>query len=208
MYRFLPLLGGMILWLASPQGIEAKNASSRADSLTVQYVRARALKDSLFRCDQSSPLPAQTRAAFAGLSYFPPDPQYRLIGELSLYGRRQQISVPTTNNGAVLPMEKFGRLQAQVQGKAFWLEVYRSLENGDLEIFFKDPTNGEQTYGGGRYVPLIELGKGQYLLDFNLSYSPYCAYNSTYACPLPPAQNHLSIPIPAGEKAFGPELAH
>ena len=208
MYHFLPWFGAMVLWLANPHGIAAKTAGGTVDSLSVQYTRARAAKDSLLRYDPNSPLPPQTRAAFAGLPYFPPEAQYRVLGELSVYGRRQQISVPTSNNGPPLPMEKFGRLQGQIQGKAFWLEVYRSLENGDLEIFFKDPTNGVQTYGGGRYVPVIDLVKGQYLVDFNMSYSPYCAYSSGYVCPLPPSQNHLSIPILAGEKAFGPELAH
>lgn len=207
MRRVLPWLGAMMLGLPLSQGTAAQRAVSLGDSLAGQYQRARALKDSLLRRDPDSPLPAQARAAFAGLSYFAPDPQYRLIGELSLYGRRQQISVPT-NAGTGLPMEKFGRLQAQFQGKAFWLEVYRSLENGDLEVFFKDSTNGVQTYGGGRYVPLVELGQGRYLLDFNMSYNPYCAYNTTYVCPLPPTQNHLDFPILAGEKAYGPDLAH
>ena len=82
------------------------------------------------------------------------------------------------------------------------------LENGELEVFFKDVTNGAQTYEGGRYVPVLELGNGRYLIDFNMSYNPYCAYNSTYICPLPPPQNRLPISIPAGEKAYGPDLAH
>ena len=200
--------GAMVLGLAIPWAEAAQGVTSGGDSLALQYERTRALKDSLLRADPNSPLPPPVRAGFAGLSYFPPDPQYRLLGALSVYGRRQRISVPTTNNGPALPMEKYGRLQAQLQGKAFWLEVYRSLENGELEVFFRDPTNGTQTYGGGRYVPVVELGNGHYLIDFNMCYSPYCAYNPTYVCPLPPPQNHLSIPILAGEKAFGPDLAH
>jgi uncharacterized protein (DUF1684 family) len=201
-------LAALFLSLALPAGAAAKDAASSGDSLSGPYLRARALKDSLLRSDPDSPLPAPLRAAFAGLAYFAPDPHYRLVGDLSAYGRRQQIWVPTTNNGPPLPLEKFGRLQAQFQGKVFWLEVYRSPESGQLEVFFKDSTNGLQTYGGGRYVPLAELGGGQYLLDFNMSYNPYCAYNATYVCPLPPPQNQLVIPIMAGEKAYGPDLAH
>ena len=45
-------------------------------------------------------------------------------------------------------------------------------------------------------------------IDFNMSYNPYCAYNTTYVCPLPPPQNHLALPILAGEKVYGPDLAH
>lgn len=208
MHRLSRWICVAIVGLALPCGAASRNSASPADSLTGPYLRARALKDSLLRSDPNSPLPVQVRATFAGLSYFAPDPQFRLIGELSLYGRRQRISVPTTNNGPALPMEKFGRLQVQFQGKACWLEVYRSLENGELEVFFKDSTNGVQTYGGGRYVPVLELGNGQYLLDFNMSYNPYCAYDNTYICPLPPPQNRLPVPIPAGERTYGPDLAH
>jgi len=178
------------------------------DTLVPNYQRARALKDSLLRADPNSPLPPAARAGFSGLSYFAPDPEYRLIGEMAIYGRRRRIGVPTTNNGPALPMEKFGRLQATFRGKAFWLEVYRSLESGELEVYFRDASNGAQTYGGGRYVPVLSAGDGRYLLDFNMSYSPYCAYNPTYVCPLPPPQNHLDFPILAGEKAFGLDLAY
>lgn len=208
MFRLLLWLGAAMAVLAPPRLAATQEVANSADSLTAQYQQVRALKDSLLRADPNSPLPPASRAAFAGLSYFAPDPTYRLVGELSAYGRRQQISVPTTNNGPALPMEKFGRLQAQFQGKVFWVEVYRSLESGELEVFFRDATNGIQTYGGGRYVPLAELGDGRYLIDFNMSYNPYCAYNSTYVCPLPPPQNSLDIPVLAGEKAFGPDLAY
>ena len=37
---------------------------------------------------------------------------------------------------------------------------------------------------------------------FNLAYSPYCAYNEAYSCPLPPAENTLRAPIEAGEKTY------
>lgn len=202
---FSLLLWSAALWLGMAC---ARPTLGQAGSPAPQYERTRALKDSLLRADPTSPLPPPVRAAFSGLVYFPPDPQYRLVGSLSAYGRRQRIAVPTTNNGPPLPMEKYGRLSFRFQGKDFWLEVYRSLENGELEVFFRDPTNGIQSYGGGRYVPVDELGQGRYLIDFNLSYNPYCAYNPGYVCPLPPPQNHLSIPILAGEKAFGPDLAH
>jgi hypothetical protein len=43
------------------------------------------------------------------------------------------------------------------------------------------------------------LPDGRYLLDFNLAYSPLCAFSEHYNCPIPPRQNTLSIPIRAGE---------
>jgi len=38
------------------------------------------------------------------------------------------------------------------------------------------------------------------ILDFNKAYNPYCAYNGTYSCPIPPSENHLDIEIPVGVK--------
>jgi hypothetical protein len=38
------------------------------------------------------------------------------------------------------------------------------------------------------------------VLDFNLSYNPYCAYNMRYTCAVPPFSNDLKVDILAGEK--------
>jgi len=39
-------------------------------------------------------------------------------------------------------------------------------------------------------------------IDFNTAYNPYCAYNENWSCPLPPRENWLDVPIPAGEMTF------
>jgi uncharacterized protein len=44
------------------------------------------------------------------------------------------------------------------------------------------------------------------LLDFNYAYNPSCAYNARWACPLAPPENHLELPVRAGERAY-PEAA-
>ena len=40
------------------------------------------------------------------------------------------------------------------------------------------------------------------IIDFNLAYNPYCAYNYKYSCPIPPDKNKLDIRIMAGEIKF------
>ncbi len=67
---------------------------------------------------------------------------------------------------------------------------------------FVDALAGKETYGAGRYLEPEPLGKGLFLVDFNLAYNPYCAYNDMWSCPISPAENHLKIPIRAGEKLF------
>ncbi len=65
---------------------------------------------------------------------------------------------------------------------------------------FRDATSGTETYGAGRYLDLEPLPDGSYDLDFNLAYSPYCAYSPSYSCPLPPPENRLGARILAGER--------
>jgi len=193
------------IWmLISPHSGSAQDAPP---AIIAQIEQGRATKDSLLRLSPDSPLPADHRPEFQSLNYFPIDLTYRLTGALHAYGRRRQIQIPTSD-GKSMPMERFGRILAQWEGKPFSLEVYRSLEDSSLEVFFKDATNGELTYGGGRYAHLQFLEKGLYIIDFNGSYNPYCAYNPDFICPLPPSQNHLPFAVRAGEKNYGSYLAH
>ena len=40
------------------------------------------------------------------------------------------------------------------------------------------------------------------IIDFNKAYNPYCTYNPSHSCPIPPEENDLSIRIEAGVKDF------
>lgn len=37
-------------------------------------------------------------------------------------------------------------------------------------------------------------------LDFNLAHHPFCTYNESFACPIPPAENDLDAAVEAGER--------
>ena len=197
-----------ISWVAAPAE-DAPVPQATPDvvlHLVAGIQKSRAAKDSLLRFDPGSPIIEDQRTDFQGLRYFPIDLKYYVPGELHGYGRRRQIRVPATD-GSFIMMERFGRFLFQMQGKDFWLEVNRNLEDLTLTVMFTDQTNGIESYSGGRYVQLDDLGDGVYVLDFNQSYSPYCAYNPAYICPVPPPQNRLPIAIRAGEMAFGADLA-
>ncbi|MBP6826735.1 MAG: DUF1684 domain-containing protein, partial [Saprospiraceae bacterium] len=80
-----------------------------------------------------------------------------------------------------------------------------------LFLPFKDTTNGDTTYGGGRYLDLRldNIGSDQMMeIDFNKAYNPWCAYSDGYNCPIPPATNHLEMAVEAGEKVFRGEKKH
>ena len=173
-------------------------SASADDSIRAQIEALRAAKDSLLKSEDSPLLPEQ-RARFEQLAYYPIDLRYRLRGELHIYGRQRIVEILNTD-GTTTELERFGRFVAAFGEKDFWLEVYRSPQTGETEIFFKDLTNGHTTYGGGRYARLAREDDGMYVIDFNNAYNPYCAYNPAYICPLPPQQNHLDFAVEAGER--------
>ena len=47
--------------------------------------------------------------------------------------------------------------------------------------------------GMGRYVDVRPLHHGRFSVDFNYAYNPYCAYNPTWSCPIPPTENRLNV---------------
>ena len=72
-------------------------------------------------------------------------------------------------------------------------------DEGELEIYFRDGTNGQGSYPAGRFVSLEPLPNGKYLLDFNRARNPFCAYRSVFPCPAPWPGNSIAVRIEAGE---------
>jgi hypothetical protein len=73
-----------------------------------------------------------------------------------------------------------------------------------LFLVFGDATNGEGTYGGGRFLTADPPDSaGTVVLDFNRATNPPCAFTPYATCPIPPRENVLPVPVTAGEKAWG-----
>ena len=93
----------------------------------------------------------------------------------------------------------YGRFPIERDGVVATLEVYRPVEHPDqFFIAFFDSSNGGETYEGGRYVHLDSLDTHRFVLDFNKAYNPYCAYDSSWICPIPPRANALPFAVRAG----------
>lgn len=127
----------------------------------------------------------------------------------------------STYSGHKTTYQHFGTLFFQKDGKEHSLRLYQNLKlinkpgyEDYLFAPFKDHTNGEATYGGGRYLDMrmgnVEVdGKIVYMtLDFNRAYNPWCAYSDGFRCPIPPSENHLEFEVLAGEKMFKGERKH
>ena len=99
-----------------------------------------------------------------------------------------------------------GTVMVRVGAARVRLRVRRiasSDEESELEIFFRDATNGAGTYPAGRFVSLIPIGGDRYRLDFNRARNPFCAYSTAYPCPAPWGGNAIPAPVAAGERYSG-----
>ena len=165
----------------------------------------RAGKDEFFRTDPNSPVPADDRAAFPGLPYYPVDEGLRferLHLEPNADGQATSLVIPTTD-GRERHAHRAGRLGFELGGERRSLTAF--LFEGDddeasLFVPFLDVTSGHETYGAGRYLDIDPEDNGSYTLDFNLAYHPSCVYDPKYSCPLTPAENRLPVRIEAGER--------
>jgi len=163
-------------------------------------------KDMFFKTHSESPIPLEERVKFKGLSYYPPNPKYKFVIPLHEHKEKIEIQVMDTA-GQIRIFKRWGEFRFVIDGKEYKLQVYTNnpLEE-ELFIPFKDTTNGKETYSAGRYLDLYyhrdRTPGGNWILDFNKAYNPWCAYNTKYACPFVPPENWLNIPIPAGEKDY------
>lgn len=120
-----------------------------------------------------------------------------------------------TYSGITKPYQVYGYLSCPVKGKNIELELYQNRQMASIPAYadhlflpFKDLTNGEESYGGGRYIDVkaSSINNGKIAIDFNKAYNPWCAYSDGYNCPIPPIANHLDIMLKAGEANYsGPK---
>ena len=159
----------------------------------------RAQKDEFFASQPESPLTPEQKRSFQGLYYFPETPDLRLEVRVEEFAEQDEIQMQTTTGG-VQDYVRFGKFRFQVDGDEAEMTIYASHHGFFLP--FADSLAGTETYGAGRYLEPQHLGNGTFLVDFNLAYNPYCAYNEAWACPITPFENRVNVPIRAGEKIF------
>ena len=94
-----------------------------------------------------------------------------------------------------------GYVTFDLHGEEHRLEA-RVDEDNLMRLDFRDATNGDTTYVGGRFLVAEMPRNGKILIDFNRAYNPPCAYSNYATCPLPPPENRLTVRIEAGEKAY------
>jgi uncharacterized protein (DUF1684 family) len=156
-------------------------------------------KDNFFRNDHHSPLSEEQKRDFEGLNYFPENPELEFELDINPFEVTEQVQIQT-NTGDVQMYDRLGKIKFEVDGEPAELTIYAN-EHGYF-LPFADSLAGQETYGAGRYLEPIPLTGGKVLVDFNLAYNPYCAFNERWSCPITPPENRLNVPIQAGERVF------
>jgi uncharacterized protein (DUF1684 family) len=166
-----------------------------------------------FITDKHSPL---KEADLQNLHFYDADSTYRVNADVELTPNEQPFQIQTFN-GAKQEYVKYAHIKFTLNGKPQLLNVYSSISLAKqpgladyLFLPFTDETNGNETYGGGRYLDLktTDIKNGKLEIDFNKAYNPYCAYSNGYSCPMPPRENELTLKVQAGEKQYTGEKRH
>lgn len=161
-----------------------------------------------FKDATTSPLTDKDRKDFRGLDFFKFDSTYIVKASLKRTPSAEWFNMKTTTER--LSKERvFGVLTFRINGEHFSLNVYQGEENMQTKGFenylflpFLDDTNGEESYGGGRYIDLRIPESDTITIDFNRAYNPLCVYNEKFSCPLVPRENYLPIQVKAGVKMY------
>jgi uncharacterized protein (DUF1684 family) len=144
---------------------------------------------------------SRARREFKGLSWFPARESYRVTATFTPYEQPKEIVIMNVL-GDELKMKTPGLLSFELNGRTYQLRPVIEEGEDQLFIIFRDQTAGKTTYGAGRFLYADLPKDGKVILDFNRAENPPCAFTPYATCPLPPRQNFLPIPIPAGERAF------
>jgi len=139
---------------------------------------------------------------YKGLSFFPPEIDYRFQARYVRLKEAEHVSVLTAGSGE-RDFFKVARIHFSLNDEVVSLTAYKSGPNSKLLFIpFRDSTSGKDTYGAGRYLNVEEPDDDHIVLDFNDCVNFPCAYAPDFHCPIPPQENWLSVGIEAGEKTY------
>jgi hypothetical protein len=161
-----------------------------------------------YSIENTSPLIKEDLKKFKSLDFFPIDSSYRVVASFIRTPNELPFEMTTTTSRKSIEV-KYGEIHFKLHAKPYKLNVYQNQEliltknyKNYLFLPFTDLTNGDESYGGGRYIDLEIPIDNTMIIDFNKAYNPYCAYNHKYSCPIPPRENDLGVKIKAGVMAF------
>jgi uncharacterized protein (DUF1684 family) len=138
------------------------------------------------------------------LRWYIPDLRYRITANWVPSGITGSLAVPNTL-GQITDESFPGIAEFLLYGQT--VRLFPIVAGNSLVFLFRDATSKSSTQVEGRILhadmPSHGIGRaGTVILDFNRAENPACAYSPDAVCSLPPQQNRLTIPIPAGEQRY------
>ena len=148
--------------------------------------------------DLRSPITAQD---LPHIEFYPENKAWKFTCTCDILQGEKPFELPTYS-GITRTYIRYATANCKYKTKPFKVTLYKNLTQPSNPLYsdhlflpFKDHTNGEESYGGGRYLDLkaTDIIGGSITIDFNRCYNPWCAYSDGYNCPIPPRENHLEI---------------
>lgn len=175
------------------------NSCTDSSQYKTSIQQFREMKNENFINPAASPLAKDELKNFQGLSYFTIKQDFCIEAKFVPAKMSQYVSLFESDEVNQVHVVR-GKLLFELNSKQCTLTAYSSAGQAHHSLFVPFVDSDKNSYPGGRYVDGKLLNDSTCLLDFNLSYNPYCVYNETYKCAVVPMGNRLSIAIPAGEK--------
>jgi uncharacterized protein (DUF1684 family) len=120
---------------------------------------------------------------FAGFTWFPIDPNYRVVARFIPDEKPKAVPVVNTYDDADV-MTSEGVVEFELNGETIRLRPFTTRPKR-FYFVFRDGSSGHETYATARFLYSDLLDDGTTVLDFNQAYNPPCAFNKWTTCPLP-----------------------
>jgi uncharacterized protein (DUF1684 family) len=144
------------------------------------------------------------RLAFTGTPAYEPDPRWAVTGRYVPFDEPRPTTVGAAVEGLQHVYDAPGRVEFELEdapGETLSLTAFNGHVPGGLTVLFTDATSGVTTYAANRSLQIgAPAVDGTVLLDFNRATNLPCAYTDLATCPLPPAENRLTVAVEAGER--------
>ncbi|MFF2727747.1 DUF1684 domain-containing protein [Streptomyces sp. NPDC058008] len=141
------------------------------------------------------------RTAFTATPAYAPDPRWVRDGRFVPFDRPRPVTVGAAVEGLEHVYDSPGQVEFELGGAVHRLTAFDGGSPGGLMVLFTDGTSGVTTYAANR---ALQIGPpdtgGRVTLDFNRAANLPCAYTDLATCPLPPAENRLTVAVEAGER--------
>jgi uncharacterized protein (DUF1684 family) len=143
------------------------------------------------------------REHFAGLPVYDYDARYRVRARVITPDPPRMLGIVNVL-GMQVDEPCVGVVELELDGVPLRLAATAAGDTPEEGLFLmlRDTTAAEgETYPAGRYLEVAAPdANGETWVDLNYLYTPPCGYTEFATCPLPPAENELTIPIRAGER--------